>query len=232
MTTKKQFLIGAIGALTLFSCKNSPSSIVLKSNIDSVSYSIGVSLGQNLKQAGLDSLNTDIIGKAISHVVDGGDILLDDKQSNEIIQAFLKGNHEKKYGANKRAGMDFLASNKSKEGVIELPSGLQYQIIKEGKGAKPTANDMVKTHYHGTTIDGKVFDSSVERGEPATFPVSGVIQGWTEVLQLMPVGSKWKVFVPYQLAYGEQGAPPSIEPYSTLIFEIELLNIEKQKPVK
>ncbi|MFV0417372.1 MAG: FKBP-type peptidyl-prolyl cis-trans isomerase [Dysgonomonas sp.] len=132
---------------------------------------------------------------------------------------------EERLELNLKTGQEFLATNKEKPGVTTLPSGLQYEIIKEGNGAKPKATDRVECHYHGTLIDGTVFDSSVEKGKPATFNVSGVIKGWTEALQLMPVGSKWKLFIPSNLAYGERGAGQSIEPNSTLIFEVEILNI-------
>jgi FKBP-type peptidyl-prolyl cis-trans isomerase FklB len=128
--------------------------------------------------------------------------------------------------SNKTAGEKFLAANAKKKGVVVLPSGLQYKIIKEGGWVKPTKENVVVTHYHGTLINGTVFDSSVDRGKPISFPVSGVIAGWTEALQLMPIGAKWKLFIPYQLAYGERGAGASIKPYSALIFEVELLEIK------
>lgn len=131
----------------------------------------------------------------------------------------------KQFEANIKAGQDFLAENAKREGVVTLESGLQYEVVNEGSGAKPTAADNVKCHYHGTLLDGKVFDSSVQRGEPAVFPVNGVIAGWVEALQLMPLGSKWKLFVPSNLAYGEQGAGQDIPPHTTLIFEVELLEI-------
>lgn len=134
---------------------------------------------------------------------------------------------KKQYTPQIEAGQKFLDENKAKEGVVTLPDGLQYKIVKEGTGAKPTATDIVKVHYHGTLLDGTVFDSSVDRKEPATFNVSAVIKGWTEVLQLMPVGSKWTVYIPYDLAYGAQDRG-TIKPFSTLIFDIELLDIEKK----
>lgn len=142
------------------------------------------------------------------------------------MQQLQEAKLEKEYGANKEAGKKFLDENKAKEGVVTLPDGLQYKVVKEGNGAKPTATDKVKVHYHGTLINGTVFDSSVQRGEPATFGVGQVIKGWTEALQLMPVGSKWTVYIPYDLGYGSQQAG-SIPPFSTLIFEVELISIEK-----
>ena len=132
----------------------------------------------------------------------------------------------KKHAGAKADGEAFLKANKEKEGVVTLPSGLQYQVLTEGSGEKPTLSSNVTTHYHGTTIDGNVFDSSVQRGQPASFPVSGVIKGWTEALQLMPVGSKWRLFIPSELAYGERGAGDAIGPHSTLIFDVELLGID------
>jgi len=157
----------------------------------------------------------------------GDSVQIKPDKANAAIQAFFadisKGEGEK----NLKAGEEFLASNKAKSGVVTLPSGLQYEIIKAGTGVKPKLEDQVKCHYHGTTIDGKVFDSSVDRGEPAVFPVNRVIPGWTEALQLMPVGSKWKLYIPSALAYGEQGAGQDIKPNSTLIFEVELLEIVK-----
>ncbi|MFR9166086.1 MAG: FKBP-type peptidyl-prolyl cis-trans isomerase [Dysgonomonas sp.] len=142
------------------------------------------------------------------------------------MQKIQEENMKKQYAGNIEAGEKFLAENKAKEGVVTLPSGLQYKVIKEGKGEKPKATDRVKVNYHGTLLDGTVFDSSVQRGEPAVFGVNQVISGWTEALQLMPVGSKWEVYIPYNLAYGSRAAG-SIQPFSTLIFEVELLSIEK-----
>jgi FKBP-type peptidyl-prolyl cis-trans isomerase FklB len=143
------------------------------------------------------------------------------------LQKYFQGLQEKKSGAARQGGVDFLASNAKKEGVTTLPSGLQYQVMVDGSGEKPTATNKVTTHYHGTTIDGKVFDSSVERGQPAQFGVNQVIAGWTEALQLMAVGSKWKLFIPSDLAYGERGAGADIPPHAALIFEVELISIDQ-----
>ena len=145
--------------------------------------------------------------------------------AQKVIQNYFQKQQAKVSESVIEEGKKFLTENSKKVGVVTLESGLQYEIIKSGEGAKPTINDQVTTHYHGTLLDGTVFDSSVERGQPATFPVSGVIKGWTEALQLMTVGSKWKLFVPYDLAYGERGAGPKIGPYTTLIFEVELISI-------
>ncbi len=198
----------------------------LKTEKDTVAYAIGVSVAQNLKMQGMDSINIDALCQGMMDVR-GGTTKMDAEKANAYLNAYFSKKEAKKFEAKKALGEQFLAENKNKPGVVTLPDGLQYQVLQEGTGPKPTANDKVKTHYHGTLIDGSVFDSSVERGEPVTFPVNGVIKGWTEALQLMNVGSKWKLFIPSDLAYGEQGAGGVIEPYATLIFEVELLSIEK-----
>jgi len=215
-------------------CQNSSKKgeIKLSSKTDSVSYALGVLIGENNKQQmksapGVDQLNKEIILAAFEKAFLGDSVQIKPEKANAAIQVFFanvsKGEGEK----NLKAGEEFLASNKAKAGVVTLPSGLQYEIIKTGTGPKPKAEETVKCHYHGTTIDGKVFDSSVNRGEPATFAVNRVIPGWTEALQLMPVGSKWKLYIPAAMAYGEQSPSQDIKPNSTLIFEVELLGIEK-----
>lgn len=207
--------------------------VKFKSQLDSVAYGIGMNIGQNLKQQDLSALDLNILMQGMSDVIKGK-TQFDDNQANMILgnyfakqQASKQAEEAKKYESNKLAGQKFLEENKKKTGVVTLPSGLQYEVIKMGEGAKPTINDKVKTHYHGTLIDGTIFDSSVQRGEPIEFPVGGVIKGWTEALQLMPVGSKWKLYIPYDLAYGERSAGSTIKPYSTLVFEVELLDITK-----
>jgi len=221
--------VGAAG------CQNSgkKGEVKLTNNTDSVSYALGVLIGENNKQQmksapGVDQLNKEIILAAFEKAFSGDSVQIKPEKANAAIQAFFaqvsKGEGEK----NLKAGEEFLASNKAKSGVVTLPSGLQYEIIKAGTGSKPKPEDEVKCHYHGTTIDGKVFDSSVDRGEPAVFPVNRVIPGWTEALQLMPVGSKWKLFIPAALAYGERGAGQDIKPNSALIFEVELLEVVKK----
>ncbi|WP_044174160.1 FKBP-type peptidyl-prolyl cis-trans isomerase [Flectobacillus major] len=201
-------------------------SVKLTSLADSASYSLGVLVAQNFKSQDI-AINPDLLAKAFGEVMNGSATLLSDMQANQILQKFMQAKQAEQFKPVKEASEKFLAENKKKEGVVTLPSGLQYQILKAGDGPKPTINDKVKTHYHGTLIDGTVFDSSVQRNEPITFPVSGVIQGWIEALQLMPVGSKWRLFVPQDLAYGPRGSGPTIKPYSALIFEVELLGIEK-----
>ncbi|MFY0253949.1 FKBP-type peptidyl-prolyl cis-trans isomerase [Chitinophaga sp. 30R24] len=200
---------------------------VLKTRVDSVSYGIGVNIAENLKAQGLDNVNTTVLAKAIQDVLKDQSLALSKDQSDMSISNYLQQLKAEKSAKNREDGLKFLAENKTKPGVVALPDGLQYQILKAGDGPKPTINDKVKTHYHGTLIDGTVFDSSVERGQPISFPVSGVIKGWTEALQLMPVGSKWRLFIPSELAYGDRGAGPKIGPGSTLIFDVELLAIEQ-----
>jgi FKBP-type peptidyl-prolyl cis-trans isomerase FklB len=202
-----------------------PHEVKLESKIDSMSYALGISISTNLKKQGFDTLNPEILGKAI------GDAYkktgkFDEKEAQAIVMSYYQNLQSGKAEKNLKAGQKFLEENKKKPGVVTLPSGLQYMVLKEGNGPKPTATDKVTTHYHGTLIDGTVFDSSVERGQPATFPVNGVIKGWVEALQLMPVGSKWRLFIPSDLAYGEQGAGGSIGPNSALIFDVELISIE------
>ncbi|MFN8356976.1 MAG: FKBP-type peptidyl-prolyl cis-trans isomerase [Spirosomataceae bacterium] len=198
----------------------------IKNGIDSVSYAIGVSIASNLKQQGFADINLAAMQKAMDDVLKSKPTIIDLQQCNSVIQNFFQAQQAKKYATVKTASQKFLVENKTKPGVVTLPSGLQYQVMKAGDGPKPTTADRVKVHYHGTLIDGTVFDSSVQRNEPAVFGVTQVIQGWVEALQLMPVGSKWKLFIPYQMAYGEQGSG-NIPPFSTLVFEVELLGIEK-----
>lgn len=206
---------------------NTESKTELKNEIDSVSYSLGVNIGSNLKKQGFTTLNADAFAQALKDVYGAQGLKINEQQAEQLLQNYFQGLQKKKLEGNLKEGEKFLEENKKKPGVVTTPSGLQYLILKEGNGPKPTANNKVTTHYHGTLIDGTVFDSSVDRGQPATFPVNGVIKGWVEALQLMPVGSKWRLFVPSHLAYGEQGAGPQIGPNSTLIFDVELISIEQ-----
>jgi len=201
--------------------------VALKTSSDSLSYAIGMSLANFYKQQGITSVNTMLVDKAISDVLKKGKAQLTDEQMNMCISGYLQKVKAEKSSVAKKAGEAFLAENKKKPGVVTLPSGLQYQIMKKGDGPIPVATDKVKCHYHGTLIDSTVFDSSVDRGQPAEFPVNGVIAGWVEALQLMPVGSKWKLFIPSNLAYGDNAAGPKIPGGATLIFEVELLEIVK-----
>lgn len=216
-------------------CQNSgkKSEIKLTSKNDSVSYALGVLIGENNKQQmksapGVDQLDKKILIAAFEKAFMGDSVQIKAEKANATIQSFFAQVSKVEGDKNLKAGEEFLAANKSKPGVVTLPSGLQYEIIKAGTGPKPKADEEVKCHYQGTTIDGKVFDSSIKRGEPATFPVNRVIPGWTEALQLMPVGSKWKLYIPASLGYGERGAGQDIKPNSALIFEVELLEIVKK----
>ena len=205
------------------------------SNQDSISYSIGMAMAQNLKQNGMTDLNTTLLAQGLSDALKGQKTKLSMEQMGQILNAYQQKqmaarNAEgmKASAENKKIGSAFLTENKAKAGVVTTASGLQYSIEKEGTGVKPTATDRVKVHYTGKLLDGKVFDSSVERGQPAEFGVNEVIKGWTEALQLMPVGSKWKLYIPSDLAYGDRGAGADIKPGSTLVFDVELLDIVKQ----
>lgn len=193
---------------------------------DSASYGLGVLVAQNFKSQNIE-INADLLQKGFNEVMKGETTPITDMQANTLIQKYMQREQAKAFEPNRISGEKFLSENKTKEGVVTLPSGLQYMVMKAGDGPKPASTDKVKTHYHGTLIDGTVFDSSVQRGEPITFPVTGVIPGWIEALQLMPVGSKWKLFIPQALAYGPRGSGPTIKPYSALVFEVELLGIEK-----
>ncbi len=193
--------------------------------MDKFSYSVGIFVAQNLKKQGIGQINAEDLVKGIVDVINDQPYQIQLEEANQILQQGLREQAGKQFADNLNSGKLFLEDNAAKEGVISLPSGLQYKVLKEGQGDSPKATDKVTTHYHGTLIDGQVFDSSMERGQPATFPVNGVIKGWIEALQLMKVGSKWRLFVPHFLAYGEQGAGEAIQPFSTLIFDVELLKI-------
>jgi len=199
---------------------------ILKNAADSFSYAIGLSIASFYKAQGISNINDNLVVKALADSkVDKA--LLNEQQVNNCIVGYMQKTRSENASPNKKAGQAFLAENKKKPGVVTLASGLQYQVIKEGTGPKPQPTDKVRCHYHGTLLDGTVFDSSVDRGQPVDFPVTGVIQGWVEALQLMPVGSKWKLFLPSNLAYGDNAAGPKITPGSTLIFDVELLEIVK-----
>ncbi len=191
--------------------------------MDSLSYSVGVLVAQNLKSQGLSKLDPASLAKAIEDVVNGNDLAISPEQAQQVYLRHM----ESQKTALKEENLAWLEKNKQRPEVKTTPSGLQYEVVEMGDGPKPTATDKVTVHYTGKLIDGTVFDSSVERGEPVTFPVNGVIAGWQEALKMMPVGSKWKLYIPYNLAYGERGAGSQIGPYATLIFEVELLGIEK-----
>lgn len=193
--------------------------------MEKVSYALGLSLGNNLKNSGIDSLDYAKLAKGIEDVMKQNTTELSVQEAQTIISEFFQALQEKASEGAINEGKTFLAENAKRAEVITLPSGLQYEVITPGTGETPKASDKVKVHYHGTLINGTVFDSSVSRGEPATFGVTQVISGWVEALQLMPVGSKWKLFIPSALAYGAQGAGQQIGPHTTLVFEVELLDI-------
>ena len=198
--------------------------------MDKTSYAVGLSFGQHLAQSKIKGLDYQSFAKGVEAMCEGKQPEIDPKEAQELLNKFftkLEEEAKAQFAQVREAGEKFLEENAKRANVVTLPSGLQYEIITEAIGQKPVATDKVKVHYHGTLIDGTVFDSSVRRGEPATFGVTQVIQGWVEALQLMPVGSKWKLYIPYNLAYGEQGAGQMIAPYSALIFEVELLEIVK-----
>lgn len=195
--------------------------------MDKVSYALGLSIGNNFENSGIKDLQVEDFVKGLTDVLSGHQPAITYDEAKEVINNYFMKLQKERLEINKKAGEEFLNINRHKAGVVELPSGLQYEVLKNGTGAKPTATDKVKCHYHGTLINGTVFDSSVQRGEPAVFGVSQVIPGWVEALQLMPVGSKWRLFIPSNLAYGENGAGNLIEPNSTLIFDVELLDIVK-----
>ncbi len=214
------------------SCQQTGKNVKLESNIDSVSYAIGVLVGSNNLQQlenapGGDEINKEAMASAFRASSVGEDAVITVEEANALVQKFFSEAGTRKAQKNLEEGNAFLEKNKARQGVTTTESGLQYEVLTEGTGAKPTDTDQVRVHYHGTLIDGKVFDSSVDRGEPVVFGVGQVIQGWTEALKLMPVGSKWKIYLPAGIAYGESGAGGDIGPNATLVFEVELLEIVK-----
>ncbi len=194
--------------------------------MDKISYALGLSMGQNLASSGVESLNYQDLAAGIEDVLTKQQPKISYQEAQQVLNSFFQELEQKIAGAAKAEGEKFLAENAKREGVKVTASGLQYEILEPSLGQKPKATDTVRVHYEGTLIDGTVFDSSYKRGESITFPLNGVIKGWTEGLQLMSIGSKYKFFIPYQLAYGERGAGASIPPYAALIFTVELLGIE------
>lgn len=199
----------------------------MSQDIKAVSYCIGLSVADSLMQQDLGGIDVQEMAAAITDVFKGNTMKYSPEQANQIIQGYLQQVSESKYEVYKKEGDEFLAQNAKKEGVVSTPSGLQYEVIESGSGNKPKATDTVQVHYHGTLIDGTVFDSSITRGIPATFGVHQVIKGWTEALQLMPVGSKYRLYIPQDLAYGAHPHPGgAIKPFMALIFDVELIAIE------
>lgn len=193
--------------------------------MDKISYALGLSIGNNFRTSGIKELKIEDFLKGLNDVLSEKQPDISYDEAKQIIQDYFMQLQAEQVRLNKEAGEEFLRINREKEGVVTLPSGLQYEILKKGSGAKPKATDRVKCHYHGTLVNGTVFDSSVQRGEPAVFGVSQVISGWVEALQLMETGAKWRLFIPSALGYGERGAGEAIGPNSTLIFEVELIDI-------
>lgn len=223
------FVIAATLVLAACQPQGSSRNENLASSADSASYAIGILVGdqnkQQLESTGSEDFNTDILITAFEQQLKDEETQMTTAEARTFIQSYFQKMAEAEGEKNKQEGEEFLAQNKEKEGIQVTESGLQYEVLKEGDGPKPTADQQVKVHYTGKLIDGTVFDSSVERGEPATFGVGQVIPGWTEALKLMPVGSKWKIYIPGDLAYGPRGAGADIGPNETLIFDVELLEI-------
>lgn len=200
--------------------------------MDKLSYALGIGIGSQLAGMGAKGLNIDDFAQAVKDVISGTPLKVNNAEAQSLVQAFFQEQEEKQRAAAaeagkvaKAAGESFLAENAKKEGIVVLPSGLQYQVLKEGNGKKPSATDQVKCHYEGTLIDGTIFDSSYQRNEPATFGLNQVIAGWTEGVPLMSEGAKYRFFIPYNLAYGERGAGAQIPPFAALVFDVELLKV-------
>ncbi|MEQ3498125.1 FKBP-type peptidyl-prolyl cis-trans isomerase [Tenacibaculum sp. SSH1-16] len=235
-------LAATVVGLSIVSCSNGQfkQKSSLATEVDSVSYALGLDMANKIKM-NFDDMDQDLFVQGFKNGMDSTNLLVESKDINNILRTFFQKKQQEKmkqmqeeqakkaeaeFGDNKKAGEEFLATNKVKEGVKTTESGLQYVVLKEGEGEVPTANSRVKVHYHGTLIDGTVFDSSVERGEPTEFGVGQVIKGWTEGLQLMKPGAKYKFFIPQELAYGAQQRGQHIKPFSALVFEVELLEIK------
>ena len=201
--------------------------------MDKLSYALGLSIGRQLSQMGVAELNADDFAQAVKDMIDGKESQIPTNEAQQLLGEYFRQQEEKqhaeaaeKYKGAKSEGEKYLTENAKKDGVITLPSGLQYQVLQEGNGKSPKATDKVVCHYEGMLVDGTMFDSSIQRGEPATFPLNGVIAGWTEGLQLMKEGAKYRFFIPYHLGYGERGAGASIPPFATLIFDVELIEVK------
>jgi FKBP-type peptidyl-prolyl cis-trans isomerase len=202
-----------------------PKTVNMEDPMVKISYSLGTLMAANVKAQGADSLDLEALSTGLKDVLEGKTLLVDQNEAMGLVQNYMQQAMMRKAEKAKEAGQQFLANNKAKEGVITTASGLQYKVLQQGNGKQPTAQDRVTVHYAGTLIDGTPFDSSIKRGQPATFGVSGVIRGWTEALQLMKEGDKWMLYIPYDLAYGERGSGAQIPPYSTLLFEVELIKV-------
>ena len=201
--------------------------------MDKLSYALGLGIGRQLSQMGANDLNAADFAQAVKDMIDGKEPQVPTAEAQQIVEEFFQKQEERKraeaaekYKGAKSEGEKYLSENAKKEGVVTLPSGLQYKVLKEGNGKSPKATDKVVCHYEGMLVDGTMFDSSIQRGEPATFPLNGVIAGWTEGLQLMKEGAKYRFFIPYQLGYGERGAGASIPPFAALVFDVELIEVK------
>ena len=201
----------------------------LRTNSDSISYAFGIFIGENLKGLGVQSINYTALNKAISQSLAKQTTYFNMEQANQVLNQVAQKKSAKVAEVEKQKGMQFLVQNKSKSGVTQTASGLQYEVLVKGTGAIPTRSDTVSAHYKGALLDGKEFDNSYKRGEPLTIPVAGVIPGWTEALSMMPVGSKWKLYIPSEIGYGDVGAGQEIPGGATLVFEVELLGITNRK---
>ena len=219
---RKIFLIVALALVSQINVHAQEETKEMKS----VSYSLGVLVAQNLKSQGFKDIDVQEFAGAIDDVLQGRETGTNPTEANAVVQEYMSAQKAAQHKENKEAGEAFLAKNGLRGDVVTTASGLQYEVLTEGAGPKPSATDEVTVHYHGTLIDGTVFDSSVQRGEPTSFPLNRVIAGWTEGVQLMSVGSKYKFFIPYSLAYGEGGAGAQIKPFSALVFEVELISIK------
>lgn len=193
--------------------------------MDKFSYGLGMGIGQNLLSMGVKGMSVEDFVKGLIDVLEGNKTELTHSEAQKVVNEHFQKLAEEAYAVNKQAGEKFLAENAKKEGVVVLPSGLQYEVLAEGNGKKPSVTDSVQCHYEGTLIDGTIFDSSIKRGEPAVFGVNQVIRGWVEALQLMQEGAKWRLYIPYDMAYGEHGAGEMIPPYSALVFDVELIKV-------
>lgn len=216
----KSLLIISLLSVSILQAQNE------ETKMDSLSYAVGVWLGNVVKQQGFGKVDIETASNAMKDVLEGNPTEMDAQSAGMFLKNYMEEKKANEVKANVEAGQKFLADNAKRDEVTVLESGLQYEVMTEGTGPQPKATDKVSVHYHGTLIDGTVFDSSVERGTPTEFPVTGVIKGWVEALQLMKVGSKWKLFIPSDLAYGERGAGGAIGPNATLVFEVELLEIK------
>ncbi|WP_169337673.1 FKBP-type peptidyl-prolyl cis-trans isomerase [Segetibacter koreensis] len=215
---------------TVTKTKTATTGAALKSNTDSVSYAFGISLGQYMKSQGIKTLNYSMLNKAIDQTIKDQPTLMNMDQANQIMGKLAETKAKKVAEVEKEKGREFLVKNKARKEVVETPSGLQYEILVKGTGPVPKKEDTVTAHYIGSLLSGKEFDNSYKRGEPLSIPVSGVIPGWTEALTMMPVGSKWKLYIPSSIGYGDYGAGQEIPGGSTLVFEVELLGIGSNKP--